>query len=75
MSQFLIGVMLGAYLGVLISPRLRGWVADRQWFSNSGADDLTSRLVEHLEESPEREPAVTHEHNPPSRLRGDRERE
>lgn len=57
-ADFLAGLVAGTGLGILIDPRLRGYIADRHWRSSVDIGALTTQLLERLRE---RDPRAVHE--------------
>ena len=57
-ADFLAGLVAGTGLGILVDPRLRGYIADRQWRSGIDIGALTNELLERLRE---RDPRDDHE--------------
>jgi hypothetical protein len=49
-GQFVAGLLIGVFLGLLIGPLLRSWLAWREWVEASREADLAERLLAHLEQ-------------------------
>ena len=57
-ADFFAGLVAGTGVGILIDPRLRGYIADRQWRAGIDIGALTTQLLERLRE---RDPRDVHE--------------
>jgi hypothetical protein len=49
-GEFIVGLVIGVFLGLLLGPVLRSWLAWREWVEASREADLTDRLLVRLEE-------------------------
>jgi hypothetical protein len=49
-DEFLAGLLIGVFLGLVLGPVLRSWLAWREYVEASREADLTERLLEHLAE-------------------------
>jgi hypothetical protein len=49
-GEFIVGLVIGVFLGLLLGPVLRSWLAWREWVEASREADLTERLLAHLEQ-------------------------
>jgi hypothetical protein len=49
-GQFVAGLLIGVFLGLLVGPVLRSWLAWREWVEASREADLAERLLAHLEQ-------------------------
>jgi hypothetical protein len=67
-ADFLAGLVTGTGLGILIDPRLRGYIADREWRAGIDIGALTNELLDHLRHDPrdEHEPLPGSETSDPS---------
>jgi hypothetical protein len=59
-GPFLAGLAIGVFLGLLLGPLVRSWVAWREWVQASREADLTDRLLTRMEreaEDPDADPS------------------
>jgi hypothetical protein len=49
-GQFVAGLLIGVFAGLLLGPIFRSWLAWREWVEASREADLTERLLAHLEQ-------------------------
>lgn len=49
-GQFVAGLLIGVFLGLLVGPILRSWLAWREWVEASREADLTERFLARWEE-------------------------
>jgi hypothetical protein len=49
-GQFVAGLIIGVFLGLLLGPILRSWLAWREWVEASREADLTERFLARWEE-------------------------
>jgi hypothetical protein len=48
-GQFVAGLVIGVFLGLLVGPVLRSWLAWREWVEASREADLAEQLLARLE--------------------------
>jgi hypothetical protein len=60
-ADFLAGLVAGTGLGIIVDPRLRGYIADKQWRSGIDLGALTNELLERMRAD---DPRDTHERLP-----------
>jgi len=48
-ADLIVGLLLGACIGVLVGPMFRSWQAYREWADASGEVRLADRLLERME--------------------------
>ena len=60
-ADFLAGLVAGTSFGILIDPRLRGFIADREWRAGVDVGALTNDLLDRLRD---RDPRDEHERLP-----------
>jgi hypothetical protein len=49
-GQFVTGLVIGVFLGLLVGPILRSWLAWREWVRASREADLTERFLARWEQ-------------------------
>jgi hypothetical protein len=49
-GQFVAGLLIGVFVGLLLGPVLRSWLAWQEWVDASREADLAERFLAHLEE-------------------------
>jgi hypothetical protein len=52
-GPFLAGLAIGVFLGLLVGPLLRSWVAWREWVQASREADLADRFLTRMEQDEE----------------------
>jgi hypothetical protein len=53
-GQFVAGVIIGVFLGLLLGPILRSWLAWREWVEASREAELTERFLARWEDETDR---------------------
>jgi hypothetical protein len=53
-GQFLAGLIIGVFVGLLLGPLLRSWLAWREWVDASKEADLTERFLARWEDEDSR---------------------
>jgi hypothetical protein len=51
-SDLLVGLGLGLFLGLLVSPVIRSWLTWREWVSASREADLVADVLDRMEVAP-----------------------